>query len=206
MSKRLTVKSQLTLSCALFVAVVAGLGVTCWHSQSGLSRLLARVIRSDAEKTNLSLTMTSLFQEMRAEARGAQISVMIGHFEGKQKDGQCSACHGRETVDQHHARFRELAGQVESRLHKMSGFALTAGEREEIAAARTQVRQWVAANEEYLKQTGGDDFEVAHAIAMEQISPAIGKAGEAASHLAKWQQQAMAAASEDADRQIARAV
>ena len=78
MLKRLTVRSQLLMACGLFFGVVVLLGVQNWMTVGSLGGRLEQAVKGTAGKASRAAAMKTLFQEMRAEARGTQMSVIIG--------------------------------------------------------------------------------------------------------------------------------
>lgn len=203
MSRKLTLRTQALGACVLFLAVTVGLGASCWLGQQRLGQLLERVVSGDAAKSAAALSLSTLFQEMRAEARGAQISVLVGHYESKSKEGgECSNCHTRDSVASHRERFGQLASEVENEIGALRKHSMSPQEAEQVARIGKEVRDWIAAYDDYLKKAAANDFDGAHEVATERIAPAIRNAGEAAARVVEAQKKSMGAAREEASTGI----
>jgi methyl-accepting chemotaxis protein/methyl-accepting chemotaxis protein-1 (serine sensor receptor) len=206
MQHNLTVRMQLMLACGLFLCVVALLGIHNWITVRSLGGTLSRSVRETARKGELAAGMQSLFQEMRAESRGAQISVMVGYY-GKQigekaAGASCAGCHDTTSVRSHQDRVVALSGQVVEQVKSLDKTSLTTAEASEVAQIRQDVAQWVTAYDEYLRLAQADKFDDAHEVATGRIAPVIQDAGEKAGRLVEAQRRALVQVEQAAQDQI----
>ncbi|MBL8173456.1 MAG: hypothetical protein JNK48_02230 [Bryobacterales bacterium] len=71
------------IACALFSCIVVLLGGLNWLTVQSLGGSLQQAVNGTASKANHASSMQTLFQEMRAEARATQISIVIGYYQSR---------------------------------------------------------------------------------------------------------------------------
>lgn len=196
MKPKLTVRAQMLIACGLFSCIVVLLGGLNWVTVQSLGGSLERAVKSTAAKANRAAAMQSLFQQMRAEARGTQISVVIGYYQSRLNskaaaESTCAGCHTVERVAEERQQVENLSRQVREHVQALSTAELTDTERAAADDIQQSMLAWVSAYGEYLQFTQANRFDEAHSVATERVLPAMQKAGDSAGQLAASQQKAL---------------
>jgi len=209
MIPQLTVRAQMLIACALFACVVVLLGGLNWVTVQSLGGSLDRAVKGTAAKASRAAAMQSLFQQMLAEARGTQISVVIGYYQSRLNtkaaaENTCIGCHTVERVGEERVRVENLSRKVQEHVQALSATQLTSAERAAAAAIQQSMQAWVSAYGEYLHFTQANQFDEAHTLATDKVLPAMQKASESAAHLAASQQKALDDAAQSSQQEIVR--
>ncbi|MBL8214441.1 MAG: hypothetical protein JNK87_27210 [Bryobacterales bacterium] len=173
---------------------MALLGWSQWSTLDSFGGALRGVTGPTAHKIVITGKLQTLFQEMRAEARGSQISIVIGFYDKKltkQQAETCIGCHGPETVDERRDRVLKLATQVHDQLAAFDRQQPTVKEREGSAALRKAVDDWLGAYKDYLALAKADRFPDAHELVMNRLWPAIERSGEGSLAMGTEQQRGL---------------
>lgn len=202
-----TVRAKMLIACGLFFSVVVLLGGLNWITVQSLGGSLERAVKGTVDKASRAAEMQALFQEIRAEARGTQISVIIGYYSSRLSPKEaaantCIGCHTMDRIALEQARVEALSQRVRKNVQELRNAELNAQERAEAEGIDESMKAWVAAYDQYLGLTSANRFEEAHTVATESALPAMQKAGQHAAQLADSQQKALHAATEAAQTEI----
>lgn len=207
MNSRMTVRAQMLIACGLFFLVVILLGGLNWLTVHSLGGALQNAVKGTAVKAGRAADMQTLFQQIRAEARGTQISVVIGYFHSQlgkaaAEGNTCAGCHTVDAIDVQRNRVADLQKRVHSHLQALRGGVLTAEEHNAVETIDQSMTAWAAAYGEYLRLTQANHFAEAHELATEKVLPAMLKAGASAEKLVHGQQQHLNFVAEESQTQI----
>ncbi|MFN7936795.1 MAG: methyl-accepting chemotaxis protein [Bryobacteraceae bacterium] len=205
----MTVRAQMLIACGLFFLVVILLGGLNWLTVHSLGGALQNAVKGTAVKAGRAADMQTLFQQIRAEARGTQISVVIGYFysqlgKAAAESNTCVGCHTVDAIDIQRNRVADLQKRVHGHLQGLRGGFLTAEEKSAVDTIDHSMQSWAAAYNEYLQLTQANDFAAAHEVATDKVLPAMLKAGESAAKLVAGQQKQLELVAEESQAQIAK--
>jgi uncharacterized protein Yka (UPF0111/DUF47 family) len=202
-----TLSRKLIASTSLLVGATLLVGAVSLTVIVGLGRALRSSVNETSRKMELAGSMQAGFQEMRASAQATQISVVLGLF-GKDsaKGAECAVCHTAEMAGKHKERFAAIGRDVGLRLGELRQLQHGAGEEKTLKEMEAGVAAWQAAFAEYLRLAGAGEFDTAHGIATDQITPVLEATSRSAAGLEAQSRNMLEAASRDTEERVSRAV
>lgn len=185
-----------------FAALGVTMGLMCaaalW-STSRLGEALDHSARQMAPSQQALGALLASVHEMRASARAAQMTIVIGHMEkGSQHEGTCSACHDAGMLERQQMAFVSGAKAAKTELVQLRRLSsLAVGQH--IAELEASIAKWEGMEADYTRKATAGDFDGAHAVLMDQIDPLVKKVGETASSLSKTGEKELAEAASQGD-------
>src|SRR5437763_6992776 len=85
------------------------LGYSSYRSVAELGATLDTAVNTVARKVDLTGSVTAGFHDMKAQARGAEISLVLGRFDTK---GECTACHNETLIEGSDQQFAAATATV----------------------------------------------------------------------------------------------
>ena len=204
-TKKISVK--LLLSFAAVLALVMGLGYSSLTSIGGLGSALDVAVNGTAKKLRLVGDLQTGFQEMRADATKAEISLLnaiIGELDTHRlNDGvPCGSCHTSDTVDTHRQEFEGVATRLSAQVAQLRPLVVSADGRQAVQTLDAGIAEWPSLYRQYLKSMADRDYTGAHHVVLDKIDPLIETMDKAAQLLAIQQQTFLAAASREAGARV----
>ncbi len=174
-AREMSYRAKLTLGVAGLTLMTLALAAAAWLSIRNLSARLETTSGAAAKQLELAGELKSGFERMSSDARGAQVALVIGMLEkGSSKEGQCSACHSLEMVDQHRRHAETAAGGLEARLNRLEPLVAAGESRRAVGEMRRLLAEWRGGFAEYMNlAVVPDSYEKAHSIIEERVHPAI---------------------------------
>lgn len=175
MAGELSYRTKLTVGVAALTMMTLVLAVAAWISIRSLSARLDTTSGPAAKQLELAGELKSGFERLSADARAAQVALVIGMLEkGSSKDGQCSGCHSAEMVNQHRGHAEATAGGLEARLNELEPLVADGESRRAMGEMRRLLADWRGGFSEYMTlAVVPDSYEKAHSIIEERVQPAI---------------------------------
>ncbi len=168
MAGELSYRTRLSAGAAGLTLMSLALAAASWISIRNLSARLETTSGVAARQLELAGDLKSRFEKLSADARAAQVALVIGMLEnGSSKEGQCSGRHSAEMVNQHRGRAEATAGELSARLNQAlagTGDAArqaarvadeSAAEAEELAQASESLEECVTMLARMIKATEG---------------------------------------------------
>lgn len=185
-----------------FAALGITMGLMCaaalWSS-SQLGKALDHSARQTAPSQRALGALLASVQEMRASARAAQMTIVIGYLEkGSQREGTCTACHDPAMLDNQQLALKTGAGAARSQLAELRRLSPQAVHGH-IADLEQSIAKWEGMEAAYTSKAAAGDFDGAHEILMDQIDPLVKQVGETASALSKSAEVELSAAAAHGD-------
>jgi methyl-accepting chemotaxis protein/methyl-accepting chemotaxis protein-1 (serine sensor receptor) len=203
------ISTKLLLAFALLLALVMGLGYSSLTAIGGLGGALDVAVNGTAKKLRLVGDLQAGFQEMRADATKAEISLLnaiIGQLDTHRLNAgaTCGSCHSADTVDTQRAQFEAVATRLGAKVAELRPLVATADGKQAVQMLDAGIAEWPALYRQYLKFMGDRDYTSAHQVILDRIDPLIEGMDKAASLLAANQQGFLAAASLESRARVSR--
>jgi len=181
MACQLNYRTRLHLGASTLAAMTLAVAVTAWYSIRQLSDGLHFPSGDAARQLELSGAMHAGFEKLSADARAAQIALVIAMLEkGSSREGQCTACHSSDMIQQHSVRAGSAAEDLDRQMKELERLLASGAARESLAELRGSLNAWRSGFAEYMQlAVKPDSYDRAHSIVTDRVHPAI-LAGEAA--------------------------
>lgn len=186
-ARELSYRAKLAGGVTGLTAMTLAVAAVAWVSIRSLSGRLEETSGRAAKQLELAGELKSGFQRLSADARAAQVALVIGMLEkGSPREGQCSGCHSAEMVEQHRGHADGAAVELESALNELARLSAGDGQSAAIDEMRRSVGEWRAGFGEYLKLAADPaSYEKAHSILENRVHPAIVNAQASAGKVTK---------------------
>ena len=203
--KKISVK--LLLAFATVLALVMGLGYSSLTAIGGLGGSLDVAVNGTAKKLRLVGELQGGFQEMRADATKAEISLLnaiIGQLDTRRLNAgaTCGSCHTSDTVDSQRQQFEGVATRLSADVAQLRPLVANAEEKQAVQTVEIGIAEWPALYRQYLKFMVDRDYTAAHQVMLDRIDPLIETMDKAAKQLAVQQQELLAASSREAHARV----
>jgi len=199
--------------------LMAGFGVTVililtlsYFSLRSISRLGAVVAAGTAEKMDHVGALRLHLQEMITHVKADQISYVVTHIarlEGGARnaaasDLQCSGCHSAGRSEETRREFETMAGRAVEQIAALRASIGDENGQTRLKALETGIAAWRQHYQEFLSRIDQNDYEAAHAVVRDKISPILQEVDKGAQELADQQRAFMAASTADARNIVVR--
>ncbi|NWF84940.1 MAG: hypothetical protein HXY18_14050 [Bryobacteraceae bacterium] len=182
---------RLRLGALGLAAMTLAVAVTAWVSIRSISGELQATAGSTARQLELAGAMNADFHRMSADARGAQIALVINLLEkGSPREGQCSACHTAGMILEHRSRADAAAADLKSRIEELEALGVL-----DLAGLKDSLKAWKDGFGSYMELAGrSGSYEQAHDLITERVHPALLAGEKAAGAVSGRARRAMASA------------
>lgn len=197
------IRTKLLLGFGILLALALGLSYSSLTAIGTLGGSLDLAVNGTAKKLQLVGDLRTGFQQMRATATKAEISLintLVGQID-THGGPACNTCHAGDTVDTQKHEFDSVAVQLGGKIRELRPLVVT-GERASLDRVETGIGDWLALYQKYLKLAGERDFVAAHDIMLNQIYPLVESMDKAANQLAAQQQELLGTSSRDARARV----
>ncbi|HTS49496.1 MAG TPA: methyl-accepting chemotaxis protein [Bryobacteraceae bacterium] len=174
---QLTIGQQFTLGFFGIMLLLAALG---YSARNGINRVggeLSAAVNVTARKIALVGDLRAGFQNMQVYARRTQFAFVVNHLvQTNEKFGATVACSMCHTLENRHTRESELgamAASVKKIIAQLEPLVTTQSEKKGLAAVESGIDQYVPLFSQYLKLTEQNQFDDAHGILRDQMSPIV---------------------------------
>jgi hypothetical protein len=130
----MSISKKLSLGLLGITALVVVLSYSSLRSVSGLGAALDTAVNSDARKIDLAGSLTSGFHDMRVQARGVEISLILMQLDSK---GDCTMCHTADFVQTQEEQFAAAAGGVKKSIAGLRPMATDEAEKKTWGRSKT---------------------------------------------------------------------
>jgi cytochrome c553 len=164
-TKRISVK--LLLAFATVLALVMGLAYSSLTAIGHLGGALDIAVNGTVKKLRLVGEMQSGFQEMRADATKAEISLLnaiIGQLDTRRLNAgaTCGSCHTSDTVDTERQNFEAVATRLGANVAQLRQLVASADGKQAVQTVENGIAEWPALYRQYLKFMADRDYTAAH--------------------------------------------
>ncbi len=182
MASKLNYRTRLHLGAAALAAMTLAVAVTAWFSIRQLSNGLHLTSGPAARQLELSGAMHAGFEKLNADARAAQIALVIAMLEkGSPREGQCTACHSPDMIQQHRGHAESAAADLQAQMIELETLLASDASRSSLAELRRSLESWRSGFAAYMDlAVKPESYDQAHSIVTDRVHPAI-LAGEGAS-------------------------
>jgi methyl-accepting chemotaxis protein/methyl-accepting chemotaxis protein-1 (serine sensor receptor) len=183
------------------IALLLVLGAVSLYSVSELGSGLDTAINSTARKMKLVGSLTTSFQQMKAEARGEEISYIFRSLDTK---GQCTVCHDSAFINVQREKFGAAGRQAMSSIAELR--SLAAGDSEKATAASLQrgLEQWVDLYGQYRELAMAGKFLEGNDVMQGRIYPILEANDRFAAEIVRQQGEALTASGAAATANVSR--
>jgi methyl-accepting chemotaxis protein len=198
------ISAKLLLAFAILLALVMGLGYSSLTAIGGLGGALDVAVNRTAKKLRLVGELQAGFQEMRADAAKAEISLLsagIGQVDTRRLNAgaTCGSCHTSDTVDTQKQHFEAVATRLSANVAELRPLLVgTAEGKRAVETMDAGITEWATLSRQSLKSMADRDYTAAHQITLDRIDPLIESMDKSAKLLVAHQEEFLAAASQDA--------
>jgi len=197
----MSISRKLFFTLMGMAALVAALSYSSLRSVAGLGTALNTAVNSDARKIALTGEVKDGLHNMRVQARGVEISLILRQLDTK---GDCTTCHTTEFVQTQEEQFATATSNVRAAIAGLQPLTRDEAERKNLGALDTDVEQWVALDADYLNLAQKGKFIEANDIMFGQIDPLLDQSNKTIGNLVESQQRSLAASSHSAASNILR--
>jgi len=198
------ISTKLLLSFGIVVAVALGLSYSSLTAIGRLGGALDAAINRTAKKLQIVGELRTGFQDMRASANEAEISLintLVGQLD-RHGGPSCSTCHSIDTVDAKMHQFDSVGASLKENITALRPL-ITPGEQMTVDALEAGITRWMGLYQKYLKLAEERDFVSAHAILLDQINPLVETMDKEANELAVKQRALLRSSSREAEARVA---
>ena len=174
---QMTIGQQFTLGFFGIMILLAALG---YSARNGINRVggeLSTAVNVTARKIALVGDLRVGFQSMQVYARRTQFAFVVNHLvQTNEKFGAtvtCSMCHALESRQTYESELGAMAASVKQIIAQLQPLVTTQSEKKCVAAVESGVGQYVPLFSQYLKLTEQNQFDQAHGILRDQMSPIV---------------------------------
>jgi|ERR1700691_844888 hypothetical protein len=171
------ISAKLLLSFAAVLALVMGLGYSSLTAIGGLGSALDVAVNGTAKKLRLVGDLQTGFEEMRADARKTEISLLngiIGELDTHRlNDGvPCGSCHTSDTVDTQRQQFEGVATRLSAQVAQLRPLVESADDKQAVQTVDAGIADWPTLYRQYLKSMADRDYTAAHHVVLDKIDHA----------------------------------
>lgn len=191
MAAKLNYCKRLRLGALGLAAMTLAVAVTAWLSIRSISGELEATAGSTARQLELAGAMNADFHRLNADARGAQIALVINLLEkGSPREGQCSACHTAGMISKHRSRADAAAADLQQKIEEVEAMGVS-----NLAGIKESLNAWKEGFGSYMElAVRPDSYDKAHDLITERVHPALLAGEKAAGAVNDRARQAMASA------------
>ncbi len=204
----MTIGQQFTLGFLGIMLLLAALGYSARNGINGVGGELNTAVNVTARKIALVGDLRADFQNMQAFARHAQFAFVVNHMvQTNQKVGasvECSMCHTLESRQTNESELGAIAASVKRSIAQLRPLATTPSETKSLAAVESGIDQYVPLFSQYLKLAEQNQFDEAHGILRDQMSPIVDQVDHVMTELREQQRKSLELADGRARHTIAR--
>lgn len=188
--------------CGVATLTTVGVTLAGWSIISDLGRDLNTAIGRGARNMELVAGVQTGVQELKAQARAVQVVLAVQHLERLRRsdldklqelsrkhgeelppaeEASCSACHSTGSLADRSATLHKSAVELQRTIATLR----SASDGESVALADSMdnsVSDWLSAYNDF-QQSGSTEYNAAHAISVERMSPLAQKTFELAARL-----------------------
>ncbi|HXK07450.1 MAG TPA: methyl-accepting chemotaxis protein [Verrucomicrobiae bacterium] len=203
--RRVTLCFKLVGSFAVLLTLVCTMGGIALYGIHGLGRSIDLTVNSAAKKMACAAAIHSGVGEMKIHAALAEISLLDTKVPegamGSVSGASCIACHTPDRVNTNRQAIESAAGNLLRLTAEIRAMPLNSSEIKALDDLESGIGSWSPLYQRYLNLAQGGDFPAAHEMMVDQIYPLVARIEMAADSLNGEQQQALAKARQEAERQ-----
>jgi methyl-accepting chemotaxis protein/methyl-accepting chemotaxis protein-1 (serine sensor receptor) len=177
------------------------MGGVSLYCVSELSGGLDRAVNSTARKMKLVGAASASFQQMRAEARGEEISFIFTAFDTK---GQCTVCHDSGFIGSQHEKFRVAEARAMQNMKELQQLASTNEEKRKYVSLEHGLERWAGLYDSYRQLAAAGKFLEGNDVMQGSIYPILDENDKAVAELVRQQESSLAASTEAAAASVER--
>jgi len=197
----MSISRKLFLVFSGMLSLLLVLGAASLYSISELGSGLDTAINSTARKMRLVGNLTTSFQQMKAEARGEEISYIFRSLDTK---GECTACHNDSFIGVQRDKFNTAGGQAMKNIDELKSLASGDAEKQTVASLRRGLEQWAGHYERYRQLASSGKFLEGNDLMQGGIYPILEENDRVAAELIKQQGETLTASSAAATANVSR--
>jgi methyl-accepting chemotaxis protein/methyl-accepting chemotaxis protein-1 (serine sensor receptor) len=197
----MSVSRKLFVVFAGMTALLVALGAVSLYAVSELGGGLDRAVHSTARKMKLVGALTASFQQMKAEARGEEISYIFRSLDTK---GECTVCHDSDFIRMQHQRFSGAGARALDSVRELATLATGDREKKTVASLRAGIERWIGFYDQYRQLAEAGKFIEGNDLMQGSIYPILAENDRATAELVSEQEEALAASDTDATASVSR--
>ena len=181
--------------------LVALQSYSSFRSVAGLGAALDTAVNSDAKKIDLAGSVMSGFHDMKAQARGIEISLVLMQMDSK---GDCKVCHTPALVEAQEEHFSQAVSTAKKAIEALQPMAKEENEKKTLGLLESKLERWVSLYGDYRGLTKEGKSLEAMGLMNEQILPILQDADQATGKLAEIQRGLLASSAQAAESSVSR--
>jgi methyl-accepting chemotaxis protein/methyl-accepting chemotaxis protein-1 (serine sensor receptor) len=198
-----TIGRKLMAGSGVMVALILALSYFSFRSISSLGTVVAA---GTAEKMDRVGALRLQLQAMITHVKANQLSYIATHIsqlEGHKgnasaSDMQCSACHSMGRSEETRREFETMAGRAGEQIAALRASIPDENGQARLKALETGIAAWRQHYQEFLSRIDENNYEAAHDLVRDKMSPILQEVDKAAQELADQQRAFMASSGADA--------
>ena len=183
-----------------------------YFSLTAIGTLGGALAANTAKTMELVGTVRLGLQEMIALARMAQLTYVVNHIKKLEstqgspiKSGmECSACHSMDGFENSGREFDAIAMRVKGQIAELRPAVLDAEGRKCLQTLEAGISSWLPLYQEFLQRIHQNDYEEAHSVIRDKMSPILDEIDKAAKLLADRERDFMVASGKEATHIVSR--
>ncbi len=205
---QMTIGQQFTLGFFGIMLLLAALGYSARNGINTIGGELSTAVNVTARKIGLVGDLRADFQDMQVYARRTQFAFVVNHLvQTNGKFGAAVACSMCHTLESRQTRERELgaiAASVKQTIAQLQPLITTPAEKKSLAAVESGIDRYAPLFSDYLKLTEQNQFDDAHAVLRDQMSPIVDQLDHVMIELRDEEHKSLVSADERAHHTITR--
>jgi methyl-accepting chemotaxis protein/methyl-accepting chemotaxis protein-1 (serine sensor receptor) len=197
----MSISRKLFFVFAGMMGLMLTMGAASLFSVSELSGDLDHAINSTAKRMELAGNLTTSFQQMRAEARGEEISYIFASLDTK---GECTVCHDQAFIGAQHEKFRIAGAHAMQNVKQLAAMASTNAEQKTALSLQQGLERWTRFYDQYRVLAAAGKFLEGNEVMQGSIYPILDENDKTAAELVKQQEEALLVSSEMAAASVTR--
>jgi len=197
----MSVSRKLFIVFTGMTALLVLLGAVSLYSVSELGGGLDTAVHSTARKMKLVGNLTTSFQQMKAEARGEEISYIFRSLDTK---GQCTVCHDSDFIRMQHQRFSGAGTRALGSVRELATLATGDAEKKTVASLQAGIERWIGFYDQYRQLAESGKFLEGNELMQGSIYPILAENDKVAAELVTEQEEALATSGANATASVSR--
>ena len=208
--KSWTIGKKLMTGFGVMLALTLALS---YFSLTAIGQLGGALAANTAKTMELVGAVRLGLQDMIAHAKMAQLTYVVNHIRRLESTDQrqviksgmeCSNCHTMDGFENSRHEFEAMAARVQAQIVELRSCVPDAEGRKSLETLEAGVSSWVPLYQEFLQRIHENDYEEAHGVIRDKMSPILEDIDKAAKLLGDRQRDAMIAASTEAVHIVSR--
>ncbi len=213
MKSRLTIGKKISLNVLVMFAAILGIGATSVITNIRMGNRLDSAVEGAAALSEEVAAIREGVRDVAAKTKHEHLAYVIAHLERRAKAGEtalkapsegleCSMCHTTSSAGTTRKAVAAGAAAVQERVVRLEKVMKSEEDRASLDRIGGDLRDWVAACDDYLRVADSGDFESAHEIVISTLNPLTADIEGAMSELGRHQTEALQTARSEARKEV----